>query len=192
MSRLQQVLAGIDELNADDPNLDQVEGINVPREQLYSRRMTEQLNLFCPDASDELKIAAHAQHVRRWTSSRSDYPEGKAGYYRWRTELGRMHADLAANAMAEIGYSAESQERVKKLLTKQGIKQDEEVQTLEDVICLVFLQFYFLPFAIQHTEEKVIDILQKTWAKMSSKGQKAALELALDSDTRDLVLKALG
>ena len=192
MSRLQQVLAGIDELNADDPNLDQIEGVDVPREQLYSRRMTEQLSLFCPDASDELKIAAHAQHVRRWTSPRSDYPEGKAGYYRWRTELGRMHADLAANTMAEVGYSAESQERVKKLLTKQGIKQDEEVQTLEDVICLVFLQFYFLPFAIQHTEEKVIDILQKTWEKMSSKGQKAAMELALDSDTRDLLLKALG
>ena len=192
MSRLQQVLFGIDELNADDPNMDQVVGEAVPREQLYSRRMTDQLGFFCPGASDELKIAAHAQHVRRWVSSRSDYPEGKAGYYRWRTELGRMHAELAANVMADFGYSAESQERVKKLLTKQGIKQDEEVQTLEDVICLVFLQFYFLPFASQHPETKVIDILQKTWAKMSPKGQRAAKELALDPDTRDLVLKALG
>jgi len=191
MSRLEQVLISIDALNADDPSIERVEGKDVPREQLYSRRMTDQLSLFRPEASDELRIAAHAQHVRRWASPRSNYPEGKAGYYRWRTELGRMHADLAVEVMADDGYSTESQERVRKLLTKQGIKQDEEVQALEDVICLVFLQFYFLPFAEQHAEEKVIDILKKTWAKMSSEGQQAAQELALDPKTRDLVLKAL-
>ena len=192
MKKLQQVLARIDELNADDPNIEQIGDQKISGEQLYSRRMTDQLQAFCPGASDELRIAAHAQHVRRWTSPRSDYPVGKAGYYRWRTELGRMHADLAAEAMAAAGYPEESRARVKKLLTKQGIKQDDEVQTLEDVICLVFLQYYFKPFASRHPEEKVIDILQKTWAKMSPRGRKAALELALDPDTRMLVEKALG
>lgn len=192
MGKLQQVLARIDALNSDDPNIEQIGGQKIPGEQLYSRRMTEQLQEFYPDASDELRIAAHSQHVRRWTSPRSDYPLGKAGYYRWRTELGRMHADLAAQAMAETGYPEESQARVKKLLTKQGIKQDDEVQTLEDIICLVFLQYYFKPFAAQHSEEKVIDILQKTWAKMSPRGHKAALELSLDPNTRVLVEKALG
>lgn len=192
MGKLQQVLARIDALNSDDPNIEQIGGEKIPGEQLYSRRMTEQLQAFCPDASDELRIAAHSQHVRRWVSPRSNYPAGKAGYYRWRTELGRMHADLATEAMAEEGYPEESRARVKKLLTKQGIKQDDEVQTLEDVICLVFLQYYFGPFAARHPEEKVIDILQKTWAKMSPQGHKAALQLALDPDTRRLVKKALG
>lgn len=191
MNKLQQVLAKIDELNADDPNLDWVEGQEVPREQLYSRRMSDQLCEFLPQASDELQIAAYAQHVRRWVSSRSDYPRGKAGYYRWRTELGRMHADLAARAMEEAGYSRVSQERVKKLLTKQGIKQDDEVQALEDVICLVFLQYYFMPFAARHPEDKVIDILQKTWAKMSPRGHEAALALPLDPAARSLIEKAL-
>jgi hypothetical protein len=190
-NKLQQVLAKIDVLNADDPNMEQVEGQDVPKEQLYSRRMSEQLKTFLPDASDELQIAAHAQHVRRWTSPRSDYPTGKAGYYRWRTELGRMHADLAAGAMAEAGYPKDSQDRVRKLLTKQGIKQDNEVQALEDVICLVFLQYYFLPFAAEHPEEKVIDILHKTWTKMSERGHQAALALPLEPDARALVEKAL-
>jgi len=192
MSRLEKVLTRVDALNADDPNKEQIGDQKIPGEQLYSRRMTEQLQVFCPDASDELRIAAHSQHVRRWVSPRSDYPDGKAGYYRWRTELGRMHADLAAQAMAEAGYPEESRARVKKLLTKQGIKQDDEVQALEDVICLVFLQYYFKPFAARHPEEKVIDILQKTWAKMSPRGHKAALELALDPDSRWLLEKALG
>lgn len=191
MSRLQQVLATIDKMNAEDPNREQVNGLERPKEQVYSERMSTQMQEYCPEASDELRIAAHAQHVRRWTSKRADYPEGKAGYYRWRTELGHMHAQLAANAMDEVGYSQESQDQVKKLLTKQGIKQNEDVQALEDVICLVFLQYYFLPFAAKHSEDKVISIVQKTWAKMSERGQQEALKLPLEETAQLLVKKAL-
>lgn len=191
MSQLQQVLDAIDRLNADDPNVEIVDGAERLKEQLYSERMSTQMQAFCPDASDELRIAAHAQHVRRWVSARSDYPEGRAGYHQWRTELGRMHARLATEAMAQSGYSEDSQQQVTRLLTKQGIKQHADVQILEDVICLVFVQHYFLPFAVKHSEEKVIAIVRKTWAKMSPEGQNAALSLDLCAETQAYLAKAL-
>lgn len=191
MSKLDQVFSAIDQLNSDDPNIELVGGVEYSKEQLYSQRMIEKMQSFCPEASDELRIAAHAQHVRRWVSKRSDYPEGRAGYYQWRIGLGKMHAQLATEQMDKAGYSEESQQQVFKLLTKQGIKTNADVQVLEDVICLVFLQYYFMPFAAKHSEEKVISIVQKTWAKMSEAGHKAALSLELGADAQKLIEKAL-
>lgn len=189
--KLHAVLAAIDKLNAEDPNTEIVDECEWPVERLYSERMTACLGQFLPSASEELQIAVRAQHVQRWTSARADYPAGKAGYYRWRTELGKMHAQVAADLMREQGYSEERIDRTRKLLTKQGIKQDEEVQSLEDVACLVFIEHYFLPFAAKHEELKVIDIVQKTWKKMSSQGQAAALKLPLPKDALALIEKAL-
>lgn len=189
--RLSSALASIDALNSEDPNIEAVDGKNWPGELLYSERMSARLRAFCPQASEELQIAARAQHVQRWTSLRSDFPKGKAGYYGWRTELGKMHAKVATEIMRGQGYPEESISRTHRLLTKQGIKQDAEVQALEDVICMVFLEHYFLPFAAKHPEPRVIDILRKTWAKMSAEGQSAALKLPLQSAALTLVEKAL-
>lgn len=191
MSQLDQVLEAINRLNESDPNTEFVDGVEWLKEQLYSERMSAQMRSFCPNASDELRIAAHAQHVQRWVSKRSDYPEGKAGYYQWRIGLGKMHAQLASEEMAKAGYSEASQQQVSKLLTKQGIKLNADVQILEDVICLVFLEYYFVPFAAKHSEEKVVSIVQKTWAKMSEEGHKSALALALDAGAQALIQKAL-
>jgi len=192
MNILDQVFSAIDQLNSGDPNIELVSGIEYGKEQLYSQRMNEQMLTFYPKASDELRIAAYAQHVQRWVSKRSDYPEGRAGYYQWRVGLGKMHAQLAKEEMAKAGYPEESQQQVFRLLTKQGIKLNADVQVLEDVICLVFLQYYFMPFAAKHSEEKVISIVQKTWAKMSEEGHKAALALELESVAQELIQKALG
>lgn len=57
----------------------------------------------------------------------------------------------------------------------------------EDVICLVFLEFYFEPFAKKYTEDKMIDIVQKTWRKMSEEGHEAALKLPLSEVSLSLV-----
>lgn len=192
MNQLDQVFEAIDKLNESDPHVEWVDGVRYGKERLYSQRMNQQMLAFCPDASDELRIAAYAQHVRRWTSDRADYPAGRAGYHQWRTELGRMHARLATEAMSDAGYLEASCQQVMKLLTKQGIKQNADVQTLEDVICLVFVQHYFLPFAEKHAEEKVISIVRKTWAKMSSTGHEAALALDLSSEAQAYLNRALG
>ena len=82
-------------------------------------------------------------------------------------------------------------ERVRQLLRKKALKKDPETQTLEDVICLVFLEGYFTDFARKHDEGKLINIIQKTWAKMSARGQEVALQLDLSPDDRALIEKAL-
>ncbi len=189
--RFAQVIAAIDAANAPDPNQMTVDGRQEPSEIIYSRRMSAMLDRMFPDASEMLKIAARAQHVERWTSPRSSYPESRVGYLRWRTDLQKYHAVRAGQLMAECGYDSEAIARTQSLIRKERLKYDAEAQALEDVICLVFLEDYFADFAPKHDEAQVIDILRKTWIKMSPKGQSAALELELPRSARELLDRAL-
>ncbi|RXG14281.1 putative protein DUF4202 [Leeuwenhoekiella aestuarii] len=188
---VQEALEAIDSHNAKDPNFETIDGQQIPKELLYSQRMTAQLLSFEPDASEALQIAARAQHICRWKSPRDAYPQDRVGYLRWREDLKKMHAKLTGRILEELGYSKEFTDRVKFLILKKHIKKDYESQTLEDVICLVFLEHYFEDFAARHQDDKVIDIVQKTWIKMSPKGHRAALNLPLSDRSKDLVGKAL-
>ncbi|BFM15205.1 hypothetical protein R50073_13880 [Maricurvus nonylphenolicus] len=193
MSNLEKLLDAIDQVNSQDPNQETYKDQSFPKELLYSQRMSQHLNAFAPEASEELQIAARAQHIKRWSIPRSDYPMDRPGYKKWRTELGKFHADTTTSLMADAGYSEEQQERVATLLQKKFLKRDEEVQCLEDVICLVFLEFYLEAFVAKHSsdEDKLIGIIQKTWRKMSEKGHEAALKLPLSDAMGALVGKAL-
>jgi hypothetical protein len=132
-----------------------------------------------------------AQHVARWQIPRDTFPAGRAGYKQWRTRLMEHHAELAAGVLRDVGYDDETVARVTQLIRKQGIKRDDDVQTLEDVACLVFLEDYFDEFAAEHDDDKLVDILQKTWVKMSERGRRAALALELSERARELVGRAL-
>jgi len=193
-ARLSLVLSLIDEANQHDPNIefDLQSGKNEAKEWLYGKRMSERLALFSPNAPELLQIAARAQHIERWKSPRSDYPEGRAGYKKWRAELSLFHAVRAAELMAGNGYSEEEGERVKFLVQKRQLRRDPDTQTLEDIICLVFLEHYLAPFAAKHAEEKLIDIIQKTWKKMSEAGHSAALQLSYPPHLLAIIQKALG
>lgn len=180
-----------DEANKQDPNTEVFEGATYPKEVLYGIRMTERLNAFDPNASEALRLTARCQHICRWEIPRESYEMNREGYLRWRQELKKFHATKAASILEDIGYNKETIDNVKFLLQKKQLKKNEETQTLEDVICLVFLEFYFEPFAHKHPEDKTIDILQKTWRKMSTKGQEAALKLPLSKFSLDLITKAL-
>jgi hypothetical protein len=186
------VIAAIDSANSRDASKVAVDGRSEPGELAYGRRMSRMLDRFRPEASEALKIAARAQHIERWTSSRANYPEGRVGYLRWRTDLKNFHARRAGELMAQCGYGSETIARVQSLIRKERLKYDAEAQALEDVICLVFLEDYFTDFAAKHAEEKVIDIVRKTWAKMSKEGQAAALKLALQPAAQELLTRALG
>lgn len=190
-TRFETAIALIDKKNAEDPNTYQVAGFNYAKELLYSQRMTRKLLQFLPNASKALQIAARAQHICRWQIARNEFPMDKVGYLKWRETLKKMHANTAVEILEQVGFDAQFQERVKKIILKKLIKKNEESQALEDVICLVFLDYYFDEFAAKHTDEKVIDILQKTWVKMSDKGHKAALELPFSEKGLALVQKAL-
>jgi hypothetical protein len=189
--QLQQAFAAFDAANREDPNTEVVAGQAQPKELVYAQRMSQQLNEFCGDASPVVQLAARAQHICRWKIPRTDYPMDRPGYHRWRTELGRFHADTAAAILAKQGVDSELIERVKTLLQKRKLKQDPEVQLLEDVVCLVFIRHYLADFARKHDEEKLLDIIRKTWKKMSPKGQEAALSLALPEDLTTLITRAV-
>jgi Domain of unknown function (DUF4202) len=165
--RLQAALAMIDAANAADPKAEALP---------YGERMSVELARLVPDASEVLQIAARGQHVERWLLPRADYPDGKAGYLAWRREQARRHADRVAGIMAQAGYPKADCDRVGVLLRKEGLKRDPEVQALEDIICFVFLRWYFADFAAKRDAASVVDIVEKTARKMSSEARVRALE----------------
>lgn len=169
---LARALALIDAANGADPTQDGTS----PAALLYGQRMSAELDRLFPDASDVLRIAARGQHVERWLLPRKEYPEGREGYLAWRREQARRQGLRVAGLMAEAGYDAAAQARVGVLLRKEGIKRDPEVQALEDVICLVFLRWYFQPFAAKHTPDAVVKIVEKTARKMSPEGRVRVLD----------------
>lgn len=171
-ANLAQVLAAIDAANTKDPRMDE----GPPEALLYGQRMSEQCARLFPDASETLQIAARGQHIERWILKRADYPEGKAGYLKWRRDLADHHAERVSEFMTASGYGDADVEEVQKMLRKQGIKRDPQVQALEDVICFTFLTWYFAPFAAKHPAEKVLDIVQKTARKMSEDARARVLQ----------------
>jgi hypothetical protein len=190
-ARFQAAIRRFDALNAEDPTLELENEVPVPKEVLYARRMTECLNRVAPEASEALQLAARCQHIRRWTVARQDFPMDTQGYNKWRNTLKKLHGQIAGQVLTEGGYAPELVDRVQFLVEKRQLKIDPEVQLLEDVVCLVFLQYYFLDFAAQHPEEKVLDIVRKTWRKMTPRGQQLALQLDLPEQAKTLVGKAL-
>jgi len=177
--RLRVVLELIDEANKADPNLEEVDGCMQPAALLYGRRMSAVLNEFAPIATCSEAIAVRAQHIERWLRPRGDYPQGRAGYLAWRRDAGRYHARRVAELMSEAGYDNAACARVSTIVSKRGIKSDMETQTLEDVACLVFMRWYFLPFAQERLHEDVYRIVAKTARKMSPAGRHAALSLPI-------------
>ncbi|MBQ4826515.1 DUF4202 domain-containing protein [Leisingera sp. HS039] len=170
-AQLTQVLAAIDAANAQDPNHED----GQPAALLYGQRMSEQQMRLFPDASEALQIAARGQHVERWKLQRSSYPEGRAGYLAWRKAEAEHHAQVVSALMQEAGYGADDANTAARMLRKEGIKRDDQVQALEDIICFVFLKWYFTPFAAKHPADKVQRIVKKTARKMSPEARARVL-----------------
>lgn len=181
-------LGAIDAAHAEDPEKD---ASGAPKELVYAQRMSAWLDRLAPQSAEPLKLAVRCQHLRRWAIPRAGFPEGKVGYLSWRKQESLAHAALAGELLARAGYDAEAVKRVQSLVKKERIKHDAEAQLLEDVTCLVFLEFELAPFAAKHPDDKVVEILRKTWPKMSPQGQAVALELKLPAALRALVEKAL-
>lgn len=190
--KISQAFAKFDDANAEDPNLEAVNGTAVPKELLYARRMSDWLERISPNASTPLRLAARAQHICRWKSSRSSYPMDRIGYLKWRTELKKFHAETAGEILKDVGFEPEVIERTQTLIRKENLATDPEMQILEDVICLVFLENYFADFSQAHDPDKVVDIVRKTWKKMSDTGHQAALGLNYTPKALELIKTALG
>ena len=191
LDKFQYAVQLFDEVNSKDPNQEIFEGKSYPKELLYAERMTQVLRGFEPNASESVQLAARCQHICRWESARDSYEMNRTGYLLWRQDLKKFHAQKATEILEKVGYEKETIKRVAFLVQKKQLKRDPETQLLEDVICLVFLAFYFDPFAEKYSEEKLIDIVQKTWRKMSERAHSEALKLPFSKPALALVSKAL-
>jgi hypothetical protein len=189
--RFRAAMRLFDAANGEDPHHEVVDGVPHAKELLYAQRLTVWLERFAPEASEALRLAARCQHIRRWVIPREQYPLDRRGYLLWRTTLATFHADTAATILREVGYEEAMIQRVRSLLRKEGLKRDPEVQCLEDVICLVFLENYCAEFAGQHEAAKALGILRKTWSKMSPRGREVARTAGLRAEVQQLIDAAL-
>ena len=141
--RFRDTIRRIDAANADDPHSLIVDGESRPKELTHAAMLSDWVRRLRPDASEPLLLAARAHHILRWTIPRDDYPSGRHGYLRWRTALHAMHAAEVGRVLKEAGYGADEIARVQQLVRKHNLKRDPEAQTLEDGLCLVFLETQF-------------------------------------------------
>lgn len=189
--KYEKALMLIDESHTQDPKKKLIDGKNQPYELYYSQKMSSYLERRAPEASNILRLAVRAQHLRRWEVPRESYAMDRKGYHAWRTYLKTRQAELASQICLNSGYSEEDANRVGSLVRKENLKQDKETQVLEDVACLVFLDDQFEEFEKLHDEDKIIKILQKTWNKMSERGHELAFEIKMSNHVKSLIAKAL-
>lgn len=171
MTLRETVFAAIDKANAADPRSED----GQPVELLYGRRMTAQQQHLFPDADDALAIACRGQHIERWLLRRDSYPEGREGYLAWRRDQGRRHADRVMGLMREAGFDDNAIDAAGRMLRKEGIKRDPQVQALEDVACFTFIRHYLGDFATTQDPEALIRIVERTARKMSPAARDRAL-----------------
>ena len=195
-SAFDKAIALIDAANREDPNQETADGKDWPKELLYSRRMSDMLQRFAPDADDAVKLAIRAQHVQRWKSPRDAYPMDRIGYLQWRKDLYKIQAETAAGLLAQAGCDEEVIERVRLAVAKMQIKENPDTQLLEDVTDLVFIEHYMQAFVNKHPEydeDKWLDIIRRTWNKMSAPAQQFALagNITLPEPLVPLIQKAV-
>ena len=190
-ARFNAAIAAFDQANSQDPNQETDGGVAYPREWLDAQRLSVWVERLAPGASEALRLAARCQHLQRWRIPRSAYPDGRVGYLQGRTALGRFHADEAEKILREAGYDDEMVEAVRRINMKQGLHSNADTRTMEDALCLSFMQHELERFATKHSDEKLVTILKKTWSKMSPQAREIALTLPLSDRLQQLVARAL-
>ncbi len=191
-TRLQAAIAAIDAANQGDPNRIVVRGESRPKELAHAELASRWIHALVPNPSEALQLAARAHHVRRWEIPRADYPQGKPGYHRWRRELQKRHAAHVGRILGGQGYEEDTIVRVQAIVRKQGLGVDPEVQAFEDALCLVFLETQLEELrASMGDDDKLVDVIRKTAAKMSDEALAKAGELPLSAESLALVQRAL-
>lgn len=166
-----------------------------PAELVYADRMEAWVARLVPDAPPLLRLAARCQHLERWSVPRASYPEGKAGYHAWRRMLYARQAGRARELLLEAGVPVDAAAEVATWVAKEGLMKNPGTQALEDAACLVFLENEIVEFAAAHADyprEKFVEIVRKTWRKMSPAAQAAARALSLPPGVAEIVREGAG
>jgi hypothetical protein len=190
-ARFVAAIAAFDRENARDPRTKLVNEKERPLELVQAERLSQWVVRVDPEASEAVRLAARCQHIRRWEIPRASFPEGRAGYLQWRTQLARFHADVAEAILREVGYDESMIDRVRSINMKQGLRSNPDTRSIEDALCLSFLEDELDAFARKHDAAKVVDVVRKTWKKMTPRGRAMALELPLSDAAKKLIAAAL-
>ena len=190
-NRFAAAIARFDQDNAADPNVERVGRNSEPRELFFALKLSEWVLMLCPNASEELQLAARCQHLRRWEIPRSSYPMTRPGYLQWSTALKAFHATKSGEVLRQAGYPDDVILRVQNLNLKKNFPADPESRVLEDALCLVFLQYQLADLARKTADDKVINALRKSWAKMTSAAHAEALKLTYGEHEKALLDQAL-
>ena len=189
--RFETALRRFNEETARDPNVEIINGGPQPRELVYAQWLTDWVLRLCPEASEQLRLAARSQHLCRWAIPRESYPMTRAGYLQWREALKRFHALRAGEILREVGYAGEIISHVQNLIQKKNFPRDAEGRVIEDALCLVFLERQFPALARKTAKDKMINALQKAWRKMTPAAQAIARELPYADSEKALLEEAL-
>ncbi len=189
--RFTRAVAQFRDQNGRDPNTVVVNGVSEPKERLAAERLAQWVAKLEPNGSEALHLAAYCQHLRRWEIARSDYEPGRIGYLKWRKALGRFHADEATAVLRDVGYDEPTIEAVRQINMKLALQSNSDCAAMEDALCLSFLEHEFAEFSAKHPDDKVVDIVAKTWQKMTERGHALALTLPFDARSLSLIQQAL-
>lgn len=188
--KMQEAFKRFDDYNKQDPTTFTWSGNDYPQEYFLALKLYEWVLKLDANAGEPLLLASRSQHIGRWESPRTDYPMDKEGYLKWRKELSFYHAKIACNILEELAYPEEVIDEVSQIIQKKKIKVNSLVQTMENALCLVFLEFQYEDFFPKH-REKIVNILKKSLLKMDAHGHEFALSLPYSDEGLQYIQEAL-
>ncbi|MCU1393985.1 MAG: hypothetical protein JWM34_2413 [Ilumatobacteraceae bacterium] len=183
--------AAIDDANAADPNQVTVRGATAPLALVHGRLAAEWVQRLSPDAAEAVLLAARSHHLRRWEVPRTTYPEGKAGYLRWRRDQKQRHATDVEQILLDAGYDPATIARTQELIRREHLGTDAETQLVEDAACLVFIETQLAEMEPRFERDHLLEVIRKTARKMSPAGLDAVGEIALGEREQALLSDAL-
>ena len=102
----------------------------------------------------------------------------RAGYLQWRLALKEFHAGEAAAVLAREGYDVAFIDRVRMIIQRRTLKNDPDQQTLEDAICLTFLETQLTQTAEKINEVKLVGVSAEDDCQDVACGHRAGWTLA--------------
>jgi hypothetical protein len=189
--RFDAAIAAIDTANADDPTVVSVRGAAQPLALVHGTFAAEWVARLHPGADETWLLAARAHHLRRWELPRSQYPEGKAGYLRWKRDQRQRHARDIGALLSAVGYDDDTIARVQALVRRDNLATDTGSQAVEDAACLVFIETQLAEIAGKLEHDHLVEVIRKTARKMSPEALAAVSQIPLGDAERALLADAL-
>mgnify|MGYP000149956379 CR=1 FL=1 len=168
-----------------------VRGEDLPLALAHGRLAAGWIPELVDDPDDALLLAARAHHLRRWELPRSEYPDGRAGYLRWRRDQKQRHAADVVGILAGAGYDESTINRVQALLRRVRLDEATGTQAAEDAACLAFLETQLGDLAARLDDEKMVAVVQKVAVKMSPRALELVARIPLSAEGADLLTRAL-